>query len=152
MAVKYKKDYVFTDKSMLGSEIFIGTKNFIFTCPLKTQEGGGHKQVQDIKFSINGESPDVYLKNLLENSKTTLASLEKVLQDLASNSDQNKNALKCQCRSIADHKYFKVTVSFLGSSLMIGNKKIGLKKLVVTPLGKEYKEDIKEFYANSLKP
>jgi hypothetical protein len=150
MAVKYKKDYVYTDKSMLGTEFFIGTKNLIFTYPIKTQEGGGNRTVQNVEFFIKGEKPDVYFKNLLENKKTTLESLEAELKERV-NDFEEKDTLKCRCKSIEDHKYFKVTSSLLGSSLILTNKKFGLNKLVVTPLGKQYKNEIKEFYKNSLK-
>lgn len=147
MAVTYGVDYVYSDAPKNGDHriFFIGTPNYIFVYPLS------HSKVKflesDKRFfpSINDKSPDQYFLELLDHPDTTLESLELELMSRVDDFD-TKDIPRCECKKISDHKFFKVQANFMGSSLMIGNQKIGFKKLLVLPLGK-FKKDIKAFYS-----
>ena len=145
MGVTYKKDYVFSDKPNLGTEFFIGTRNYIFIYPIKATEHQGQRSITNIDYFIKGESPDVYFRALLDNPETTLESLEEELL-LRAKDFEEKDLNKAKCWKISEYKYFKVQANFLGSTVLLGNKKIGFSSLIVTPLGKQYKKDIKEYY------
>lgn len=149
MAITYKKDYVYSDAPKVGEHpvFFIGTKNFIFVFPLSSSKSINlGSKIQTSTYTIGGLRPDLYFKQLLDNPETTLESLELEFYTRVDEYDSSE-VIKCELKKISDEKFFKVSSNFFGSSLMIGQQKIGFNKLLITPLGKAYKNDIKEFYS-----
>jgi hypothetical protein len=144
MAVSYKQDYVFSPKVWPGAltdAFFIGTKNYLFAYPLKTTEISSRKMI-DSTFTIGGAHPSVHFSKLLDNPETTIQTLE---EELIKRSDDFEEVF---FEKISDHAKLRVTVNFFTNIIMIGDGKIGFNTYTISHLGKKYKHDIKEFYAD----
>lgn len=147
MALHYKADYVYSTKAELGNYFFIGTRKFIFTYPIRIEEGGGSRGIEKTEFFINGDSPIDYLKDLLEKNDMTPEKLEEELKTLHDNFEGDKYH-KGKYIQLSDYPIIKVSTPFTGSYLMLSKKKFTTDRVMISNLGKEYKKEIKSFYKN----
>lgn len=143
MAIHYNADYVKAHRAMigLGDYYFIGTKDFVFAYPVKFDSNE-----EKLEFFISGDNPRDYLDDLLENPDMTPDKLKSELQTLADNFEK-VDYIEAHFYELKDYPFMKVSANLLGSSLMLGKKKIG-SKFILANFSKQNKKDIKNFYNN----
>ena len=148
MAFKQHVDYTvaFSAKQIVDRVIFIGTKNYLITVPIKLKEGAGFT-ITTTTFSLGNLSMEQAVLKILNSQDIDEEKLIEIIKDLA--------IPKTTIINIKDLEAFKVNNKWLNRGVLYKpagtNKKMGGWKPLCQSIDKEVIKDILNFYKTNQK-